>query len=120
MLKCFILQHMCYEVSGTCGAFASSAAISKLGNNYSFLITPGTSVIQNTFDATLTPIGSVLCVGRSGLADVRRPSQHHETFGGHGTSATKLFRSGLERILQLHQICMGRFLHRIRPNKVHL
>ncbi|KIY66864.1 hypothetical protein CYLTODRAFT_398145 [Cylindrobasidium torrendii FP15055 ss-10] len=32
--------HICYEISGTAAAFASSAAISRLGNNYSFLVTP--------------------------------------------------------------------------------
>lgn len=32
--------HVLYEVAGTSGAFASSAAISRFGNNYSFLFTP--------------------------------------------------------------------------------
>lgn len=32
--------HVCYEVAGTAGAFASAALIKKLGNNYSFIITP--------------------------------------------------------------------------------
>ncbi|KAF9529928.1 major facilitator superfamily domain-containing protein [Crepidotus variabilis] len=32
--------HIFYEVAGTAGAFASSSAISRLGNNYSFLLTP--------------------------------------------------------------------------------
>lgn len=32
--------HVFYEIAGTSGAFASSAAIQRLGNNYSFLFTP--------------------------------------------------------------------------------
>jgi len=32
--------HVFYEVAGTAGAFASSSAISKFGNNYSFFLTP--------------------------------------------------------------------------------
>jgi len=32
--------HVFYEVAGTAGAFASSAAISEFGNNYSFFLTP--------------------------------------------------------------------------------
>ncbi|GAA5822424.1 hypothetical protein JCM11251_006334 [Rhodosporidiobolus azoricus] len=32
--------HVLYEVAGTSGAFASSAAISRFGNNYSFLFSP--------------------------------------------------------------------------------
>ena len=34
------LVHILYEVSGTAGAFTSTQLIIKLGNNYSFLITP--------------------------------------------------------------------------------
>ncbi|BGP40563.1 hypothetical protein JCM10449v2_004525 [Rhodotorula kratochvilovae] len=34
------LVHVLYEVAGTSGAFASSAAISRFGNNYSFLFSP--------------------------------------------------------------------------------
>lgn len=34
------LTHVLYEVAGTSGAFASSAAIQRFGNNYSFLFTP--------------------------------------------------------------------------------
>ena len=33
--------HIFYEVAGTAGAFASSSAISRFGNNYSFFLTPG-------------------------------------------------------------------------------
>jgi len=32
--------HIFYEITGTAGAFASSAAISRFGNNYSFFLTP--------------------------------------------------------------------------------
>jgi hypothetical protein len=32
--------HIFYEVAGTAGAFASSSAISRFGNNYSFFLTP--------------------------------------------------------------------------------
>ncbi|ORY89072.1 major facilitator superfamily domain-containing protein [Leucosporidium creatinivorum] len=32
--------HVLYEVAGTAGAFASSSAISKFGNNYSFFLSP--------------------------------------------------------------------------------
>ena len=32
--------HTLYEVAGTTGAFASSAALQRFGNNYSFLFTP--------------------------------------------------------------------------------
>jgi MFS family permease len=32
--------HIFYEISGTAGAFASSSAISRFGNNYSFFLTP--------------------------------------------------------------------------------
>ena len=32
--------HTLYEVAGTVGAFASSAALQRFGNNYSFLFTP--------------------------------------------------------------------------------
>ncbi|KAF5334910.1 hypothetical protein D9611_010003 [Ephemerocybe angulata] len=32
--------HVFYEVAGTAGAFASSSAISRWGNNYSFFLTP--------------------------------------------------------------------------------
>jgi len=32
--------HIFYEVAGTAGAFASSSAISRFGNNYSFFMTP--------------------------------------------------------------------------------
>ncbi|KAK4050849.1 hypothetical protein OIV83_003271 [Microbotryomycetes sp. JL201] len=32
--------HVLYEVAGTSGAFASSAAISRFGNNYSFMFSP--------------------------------------------------------------------------------
>jgi len=32
--------HIFYEVAGTSGAFASSSAISRFGNNYSFFLTP--------------------------------------------------------------------------------
>lgn len=34
------IVHVFYEITGTIGAFASAAIIKKLGNNYSFLITP--------------------------------------------------------------------------------
>ncbi|KAF8316251.1 uncharacterized protein EI90DRAFT_3134536 [Cantharellus anzutake] len=34
------LVHIMYELSGTGGAFASTQLIAKLGNNYSFIITP--------------------------------------------------------------------------------
>ena len=36
-----IVAHIAVEVAGTAGAIASSAAISRFGNNYSFLLTPG-------------------------------------------------------------------------------
>jgi hypothetical protein len=32
--------HIFYEVAGTVGAFASAIFIKKLGNNYSFIVTP--------------------------------------------------------------------------------
>jgi MFS family permease len=32
--------HIFYEIGGTAGAFASSSAISRFGNNYSFFLTP--------------------------------------------------------------------------------
>lgn len=32
--------HVFYEIAGTAGAFASSSAISRFGNNYSFFLTP--------------------------------------------------------------------------------
>lgn len=32
--------HVLYEVAGTSGAFASSAAIQRFGNNYSFMLSP--------------------------------------------------------------------------------
>ncbi|KAH7102702.1 hypothetical protein BKA62DRAFT_769556 [Auriculariales sp. MPI-PUGE-AT-0066] len=32
--------HILYEVAGTAGAFASSSAISRFGNNYSYFLTP--------------------------------------------------------------------------------
>jgi len=32
--------HVFYEIAGTAGAFASSSAISRFGNNYSFFMTP--------------------------------------------------------------------------------
>lgn len=32
--------HVLYEVAGTSGAFASSAAIQRFGNNYSYLFSP--------------------------------------------------------------------------------
>jgi MFS family permease len=32
--------HVFYEIAGTIGAFASSSAISRFGNNYSFFLTP--------------------------------------------------------------------------------
>jgi len=35
-----IAKHIFYEVAGTAGAFASSSAISRFGNNYSFFLTP--------------------------------------------------------------------------------
>jgi len=35
-----IEKHIFYEVAGTAGAFASSSAISRFGNNYSFFLTP--------------------------------------------------------------------------------
>ena len=35
-------KHIFYEVAGTAGAFASSSAISRFGNNYSFFLTPST------------------------------------------------------------------------------
>ena len=34
------MVHILYEVAGTSGAFASSAAISRFGNNYSFFMSP--------------------------------------------------------------------------------
>jgi len=34
-------QHIFYEITGTAGAFSSSSAISRFGNNYSFFLTPG-------------------------------------------------------------------------------
>lgn len=33
-------MHVLYEVAGTSGAFASSSAISRFGNNYSFFLSP--------------------------------------------------------------------------------
>lgn len=35
-----LFQHVFYEVTGTAAAIASSSAISKFGNNYSFFLTP--------------------------------------------------------------------------------
>ena len=35
-----IAKHIFYEVAGTAGAFSSSSAISRFGNNYSFFLTP--------------------------------------------------------------------------------
>lgn len=32
--------HIFYEVAGTIGAFASASFIQRLGNNYSFIVTP--------------------------------------------------------------------------------
>lgn len=34
------MTHILYEVAGTSGAFASAAAITRFGNNYSFLLSP--------------------------------------------------------------------------------
>jgi hypothetical protein len=34
------MTHILYEVAGTSGAFASSAAITRFGNNYSFMLSP--------------------------------------------------------------------------------
>lgn len=34
------IVHVFYEVAGTAGAFSSSAAISRFGNNYSFFMSP--------------------------------------------------------------------------------
>jgi hypothetical protein len=34
------MTHVLYEVAGTAGAFASSSAISRFGNNYSFFLSP--------------------------------------------------------------------------------
>lgn len=35
-----VLTHNLYEVGGTAGTFASSAAISRFGNNYSYFMSP--------------------------------------------------------------------------------
>jgi hypothetical protein len=32
--------HICYEVSGTAGAFASTYLVLRFGNNYAFIVTP--------------------------------------------------------------------------------
>jgi hypothetical protein len=40
--------HVFYEVAGTIGAFASSIFIKKLGNNYSFIVTPICFAIAGT------------------------------------------------------------------------
>ena len=44
------LQHIFYEITGTAGAFASSSAISRFGNNYSFFMTPGTTRLTSLVD----------------------------------------------------------------------
>jgi hypothetical protein len=41
--------HVFYEITGTIGAFASSSAISKFGNNYSFFLTPVFFTIAGIF-----------------------------------------------------------------------
>ncbi|KAJ3548438.1 hypothetical protein NMY22_g1271 [Coprinellus aureogranulatus] len=69
------LVHMLYEVAGTSGAFASSSAISRWGNNYSFFLTP----VFFTFAGAIWMFISVLNhdsadeeLEQAGLANVER------------------------------------------------
>lgn len=42
----YVSLSTCIEIAGTAGAFASSSAISRWGNNYSFFLTPSMSLEQ--------------------------------------------------------------------------
>lgn len=83
------------EVAGTAGAFASSSAISRWGNNYSFFLTPGTGFRRRVSAFTLTrldyPVFFALSAGiwilistlnhpstqkqETGLSEVERPER---------------------------------------------
>ena len=85
-------QHVFYEVAGTAGAFASSSAISKFGNNYSFFLTPIFFCIAGSIWVFISlPHDS--SVGGVGLEDIDKDSnrgnylvQTYRGFVGFGKS----------------------------------
>lgn len=50
------MVHVLYEVAGTSGAFASAALITKLGNNYAFMVTPIFFTLASLIWSRITPL----------------------------------------------------------------
>jgi hypothetical protein len=68
--------HVFYEVAGTAGAFASSSAISKFGNNYSFFLTPIFFTIAGAIWFFISiPRGGGASVAGVGLDDVEKDTK---------------------------------------------
>ncbi|KAH7100169.1 hypothetical protein BKA62DRAFT_706967 [Auriculariales sp. MPI-PUGE-AT-0066] len=65
------LVHVMYEISGTAGAFATSAAISRFGNNYSFMLSPIFFTLAGLVWYFITPIPNIY-PSRSTLSSVEK------------------------------------------------
>lgn len=71
--------HVFYEIAGTSGAFASSSAISRFGNNYSFFLTPIFFAFAGLTWTFVSTLSHTKATNEEGLSDVdqgarRRPN----------------------------------------------
>jgi len=81
--------HVCYEIAGTAGAFASSSAISRFGNNYSFFLTPVFFLAAGIIWFFISTLGhGKRAAGEEALAEVdrgeKRSSTNYLVQVGHG------------------------------------
>jgi len=63
--------HVFYEIAGTTGAFASSSAISRFGNNYSFFLTPVFFAVAGSIWIFISKLGHIKPV-EAPLSEVER------------------------------------------------
>ncbi|KAF8154282.1 major facilitator superfamily domain-containing protein [Crassisporium funariophilum] len=83
--------HIFYEIAGTSGAFASSSAISRWGNNYSFFLTPVFFSLAGILWLIISTLNFKSAqviqqeLEQSGLADVEKKSSNNYLVQiGHG------------------------------------
>jgi len=95
-------KHIFYEIAGTAGAFASSSAISRFGNNYSFFLTPSAFFYSFKLGHYITSFSlSLLHLCRCHLA-AHQHSKFQECRGNPGrVGGCRLGRSRRQEIQQL-------------------
>lgn len=72
--------HILYEVAGTAGAFASSSAISRFGNNTSYFLSPVFFTFAAVFWWFIIPTPKALRHKEAALSDVERPTRSKNYF----------------------------------------